>query len=54
MHELEEKYTHKLPVPLPKTKHGDVYDMEDNDAVEEQEKEELGDDNEADEAPLGQ
>ena len=53
MHESEEKFTHKLPVPLPKMKQGDAGDMEDRDAVEEQAKEELRDATEADGAPLG-
>ena len=38
-------------MPLPKTKHGDADDMEDKDAVEEQAKEDLGDNTESDEAP---
>ena len=41
MHGSKDKSTHRLPVPLPKTKHGDVDDMEAEGAIEEQAKEEL-------------
>ena len=51
MHESEEKSTHRLPGPLPKTKHGDADDMEAKDTVEEQEEEELENDTKVDEAP---
>ena len=51
MHELEEKSTHKLPMPLPKIKHGDADDMEAEDVAEDQAKEELRDDIEVDEVP---
>ena len=51
MHESEEKSTHRLSMPLPKTKHGDAYDIEDGDEIKEQVEEELGDDSEAKEAP---
>ena len=49
MHESEEKFTHRLPMPLPKIKHGDADDMEVKDATKE-----LEDDTEADEAPRDQ
>ena len=35
MHESEEKSTHRLPMPLSKIKHGDIDDMEVEDATEE-------------------
>ena len=54
MHESKEKSTHRLPVPLLKTKHGDAYDMEAKDAIEEQAEEEHKDDTEANEAPRDQ
>ena len=53
MHESEEKSTHRLLVPPPKTKHGDTDDIEDEDEAEEQAEEELRDDTQADEAPRG-
>ena len=54
MHELEEKSTHRLPMPLSKIKHRDADDMEAEDVVEEQAEEELGDDTKGDEAPRDQ
>ena len=53
MLELEEKATHKLPVSLPKTKHGATDDMEDGEATKEQTEEEYGDYTKADEALQG-
>ena len=53
MHESKEKSTHKLPMPLPKTKQGDVSDMEECDAAKKQVEEELRDDTKANEALLG-
>ena len=43
----------RISVPLLKTKQGDAGDMDNNDKAEEQAKEELGDDTESDETPLG-
>ena len=51
MHELEEKSTHRLLMPLPEIKHGDADDMETEDASEEKVEEELREDTEADKAP---
>ena len=53
MYESEEKSTHRLSMPLPKTKHGDAYDIKEGDEIKEQEEEKLGDDTEAKEAPRG-
>ena len=48
MHESKEKSTHKLPMLLSKTKHGDTDDIEDGDEAENQAKEEFGDNTEVD------
>ena len=40
-------------MPLPKTKHGVIDDMEDDEAAEEQVEEESGDDTGVNEAPRG-
>ena len=53
MLESKEKSTHRLPVPLPKTKHGVIDDVEEEETTGEQVGEELGDDIVVDEAPRG-
>ena len=51
MHESEEKSTHRVLKLLLKAEHGDVDDMEVEDAIEEQAEKELRDDTKDDEAP---
>ena len=51
MHESKENSTHRLPMPLLKTKHMDAVDIEAEDATKEQAEEKLRDDTEVDEAP---
>ena len=54
MLESKEKSIHRLPMPLPKTKHEAADDVKEEEVAGEQVGEEFEDNTEADEAPRGQ